>query len=238
MTGTIINVAAILVGGGAGMLFGAKLPARMRETFIWALGLFVIGLGVQMLLKSQNSLISIGSVLVGGALGEWWRIDKGMERVGGWLEARAARSTSAEGTARFIKGFVSASLLFCVGPMAIMGAIDDGLRGNYQILAIKALLDGSVALAFAATLGEGVLFSALPVLLYQGAISLLAAQAQSVLTTPMTTELTAAGGLLMMGIGVGTLLELRPIRVANYLPALVIAPLIVAGLHALGVAGF
>ena len=238
MTGTLINVAAILLGGGAGLLFGAKLPARMRESFIWAMGLFVIALGVKLTLQSQNALISIGSVLIGGLLGEWWQIDAAMGRAGQWLEARVARSGSPDGTARFIKGFVSASLMFCVGPMAILGAIDDGLQGNYQTLAIKAVLDGFAALAFAASLGEGVLFSALPTLLYQGGISLLAVQAQRLLTAPMTAELTAAGGLLMMGIGVGSLLELRPIRVANYLPALAIAPLIAAGLHALGVTGF
>ncbi len=238
MIGTLINVATILLGGGAGLLFGARLSVRMRETFIWAMGLFVIALGIKLTLQSQNALISLGSVLLGGLLGEWWRIDVGMERVGGWLEARVAHSATAENTARFIKGFVSASLLFCVGPMAILGAIDDGLHGNFQILAIKAVLDGFAALAFAASLGEGVLFAALPILLYQGGISLLAAQAQRWLTVPMTAELTAAGGLLMMGIGVGSLLELRPIRVANYLPALVIAPLTAAVLHALGVAGF
>jgi hypothetical protein len=237
MTGTILNVFAVLIGGGAGLLFGARLPDRLRESSIWAIALFVIALGVKMTLQSQNALISIGSVLLGGVLGEWWRIDAAVERAGGWLEARVTRKATAEGTARFIKGFVSASLLFCVGPMAILGAIDDGLRGNYQILAVKSLLDGVTSVAFAASLGVGALFAAVPVLLYQGGISLLAAQAQAVLTTPMTAELTAAGGLLMMGIGV-SMLELRPIRVANYLPALAIAPLIAAILHLMGVAGF
>jgi hypothetical protein len=122
--------------------------------------------------------------------------------------------------------------------MTILGSIQDGLTGNYQLLAIKAVLDGFAALAFSASLGVGVMFSAIIILLYQGGLSLLAAQAQQVLTTPMINEMTAAGGVLILGIGIGALLELRPIRVANYLPALVIAPLIVAGLHALGVAGF
>jgi uncharacterized protein len=237
MTGTILNVVAILTGGGVGLLFGAKLPERIRESLVWAMALFVFALGVKMTLQSQNALISIGSVLLGGLLGEWWRIDAMIERVGGWLEARVAHNNTAEGTARFIKGFVSASLMFCVGPMAILGAIDDGLRGSYQILAVKSLLDGVFSVAFAASLGEGVLFSALPLLIYQGGISLLALQAQTVLTPPMTAELTAAGGLLMMGIGV-SMLELRPIRVANYLPALAIAPVIAAILHLVGVSGF
>jgi uncharacterized protein len=237
MTGTIINVIAILLCGGVGLLFGAKLPDRIRESSVWAMALFVFALGVKMTLQSQNALISIGSVLLGGLLGEWWQIDAAIDRAGGWLEARLAHNNTAEGTARFIKGFVSASLLFCVGPMAILGAIDDGLRGSYQILAVKSVLDGVMSIAFAASLGEGVLFAALPLLIYQGGISLLAVQAQAVLTTPMTAELTAAGGLLMMGISV-SMLELRRIRVANYLPALAIAPLIAAGLHAIGAAGF
>ena len=237
MTGTFLNVCAILIGGGAGLLFGARLPERLRESAIWAMALFVFALGVKMTLQSQNALITMGSVLLGGLLGEWWRIDAAVERAGGWLEARVTHNTTAEGTARFIKGFVSASLLFCVGPMAILGAIDNGLRGSIQVLAVKSLIDGVAAMAFAASLGEGVLFSALPVLIYQGGLSLLAAEAQAVLTTPMTAELTAAGGLLLMGIAI-SMLELRAIRVANYLPALAVAPLIVAALRALGVVGF
>ena len=122
--------------------------------------------------------------------------------------------------------------------MTILGAIQDGLTGNYQLLAIKAVLDGFAALAFSASLGVGVIFSIVIILLYQGGLSLLAAQAQNLLTPPMINEMTAAGGLLIVGIGIGALLELKPIRVANYLPALVIAPLIVAVLHALKVSGF
>jgi uncharacterized membrane protein YqgA involved in biofilm formation len=238
MTGTILNIVTVVIGGGLGTLFGERLPARVRESVLWGLGLFTIAIGIKMTFDSQNPLITLGSVLVGGLLGEWWRIDEGLKRFGGWLEARFARSQSAEGTARFIKGFVSASLIFCVGPMTILGSIQDGLTGNYQLLAIKAVLDGFAALAFSASLGVGVIFSAVIILLYQGGLSLLAAQAQSLLTPPMINEMTAAGGLLIVGIGIGALLELKPIRVANYLPALVIAPLIVAALHALRVSGF
>jgi uncharacterized protein len=219
-------------------VFGARLPERYRQSVIWALGLFVIALGVQLTFESQNALITLGSALLGGLLGEWLEIEARLQGLGAWLERRLARSASSEGTARFIKGFVSASLVFCVGPMTILGSIQDGLTGNFQLLAIKSLLDGFAALAFSASLGVGVLFSVIIILLYQGGLTLLAAQAQSLLSTPMINEMTAAGGLLMMAIGVGSLFELRPIRVANYLPALVIAPIIVAILHALGVAGF
>jgi hypothetical protein len=238
MVGTFLNVLTVLVGGGLGTVFGERLPARVRESVLNALGLFTIAIGLDMAFDTANALITLGSVLVGGLLGEWWGIEARLKALGAWLEARFARSSTAEGTARFIKGFVSASLVFCVGPMTILGSIQDGLTGNFQLLAIKSVLDGFAALAFSASMGVGVVFSALVVLIYQGALTLLAAQAQALLTTPMINEMTAAGGLLIMGIGVGALLELRPIRVANYLPALVIAPLIVAVLHAFGVEGF
>ena len=238
MIGTLLNILAVLIGGGLGTFFGARLPKRLQETVLWGLGLFVIANGLQMTLESQNALITLGSVLVGGLLGEWWNIEGGLRRLGEWLEVRFARSANTDGTARFIKGFVSASLVFCVGPLTILGSIQDGLTGNYHLLAIKSVLDGFAALAFSASLGIGVLFSVIVILIYQGGLTLLAAQAQSLLTTPMINEMTAAGGLLIMGIGVGPLLELRPIRVANYLPALFIAPLIVAILHILGVAGY
>ena len=238
MIGTILNIIAVLIGGGLGVVFGERLPARARESVLWALGLLTIAIGLKMTLDSQNALITLGSVLLGGLLGEWWRIEARLQQLGAWLEARFARSDTAEATARFIKGFVSASLVFCVGPMTILGSIQDGLTGNFQLLAVKSVLDGFASLAFAATMGIGVLFSTLVILVYQGALTLLAAQAQTLLTEPMIREMTAAGGLLIMGIGVGPLLELRPIRVANYLPALVIAPVIVAILHALGVSGF
>lgn len=238
MTGTILNVLTILIGGSLGTLFGARLPERVRASVLAALGLFTLALGVKLTLESQNVLIILGSVLIGGVLGEWWQIEEGLQRLGGWLEARFAPSADAAGTARFIRGFVSSSLIFCTGPMAILGSIQDGLRGDYQLLAIKAVMDGFAALAFSASLGVGVLFSAIVILVYQGGLSLLAAQAQSLLTPPMIAEMTATGGLLIMGIGVGSLLELRPIRVANYLPALVIAPGMVAMLRVLGVEGF
>jgi len=236
--GTLLNILTVLIGGALGTFFGARLPKRLQETVLWGLGLFVIANGLQMTFKSQNALITLGSVLVGGLLGEWWGIEAGLGRLGAWLEARFARTGNGEGAARFIKGFVSASLVFCVGPLTILGSIQDGLTGDYQLLVIKSVLDGFAALAFSASLGIGVLFSVIVILIYQGGLTLLAAQAQSLLTPPMIGEMTAAGGLLIMGIGVGALLELRPIRVANYLPALFIAPLIVAILHTLGVVSY
>lgn len=234
MIGTLLNVITVLIGGGLGTRFGARLPARVQQSVLNAIGLFTVAIGLRMTFDSQNALITLGSVLIGGLLGEWWQIEERLKQLGAWLEARFARSADAEGTARFIRGFVSASLVFCVGPLTVLGSIQDGLSGDFQLLAIKSVLDGFAALAFSASMGVGVMFSAIVILLYQGALTLLAAQAQALLTTAMIDEMTAAGGLLIMGIGVGPLLELRPIRVANYLPALVIAPLIVAALTALG----
>jgi uncharacterized membrane protein YqgA involved in biofilm formation len=242
--GTILNILAVLAGGGLGLLFGSRLPGRVRETVLSGLGLFTIAYGMQMTLESRNILIVLGSVLVGGMLGEWWGIDAGLKRVGAWLEARFA-SQASEASAddvskgsRFIRGYVTASLVFCVGPMTILGSIQDGLTGDYKLLALKSVLDGFASLAFASSLGVGVLFSTLTIGVFQGALTLLAAQAQALLTEPMIAEMTATGGILIMGIGVGSLLELKPIRVGNFLPALAVAPLIVAVLRALGVAGF
>ncbi len=235
MIGTFINIATVLAGTALGVLLGGRLGERVRETVLRGLGVMTLVIGMQMALETANILIVLGSMLVGGMLGEWWRIEERLNGLGAWLEARFNRGGGDEASSnRFIKGFVAASLLFCVGPMAILGSIQDGLMGDYRLLTIKAMLDGFAALAFASSLGVGVAFSALVILVYQGGLSLLAAQAQSVLTPPMIAELTATGGALIIAIGISTLLEIKPIRVGNFLPALFIAPLIVAALTALG----
>lgn len=225
MTGTLINLATVLVGGFLGLLFGSRVPDRIKQTITAGLGLFTAVIGIKMFLETQNAIIVLGSLLIGGLLGEWWKIEAGLQSLGEWLERKFNRGRSDANL--FVRGFLTASLLFCIGPMAILGSIQDGLTGNYELLAIKAVLDGFAALAFASTLGVGVLFSILPVLLYQGGISLLAAQMNSVMTTPMMAEMSAAGGILLLGIAISSLLELKKIRVGNFLPALVIAPLII-----------
>lgn len=235
MTGTIINIATVLVGGLIGLVFGARLPERVRGTVVSGLGLFTAAIGVQMFLTTESAIIVLGSLLLGGVLGEWWRIEAGLRGLGATLERRFAggEGRPAE-SARFIQGFLTASLVFCVGPLTVLGSIQDGLTGDYQLLAIKSVLDGFAALAFASTLGVGVLFSTLVLLVYQGGLSLLAFQAQSVVSSAMLNEMTAVGGVLLLGIAVSSLLELRPIRVGNFLPALVVAPALVAVLEALG----
>ncbi len=225
MTGTWINVATILVGGTLGLLLGARIPEKARGTVVAALGLFTFALGVQMFLETQNPLIVLGALLIGGLLGEWWGIEAGLQRLGQRLEARFMGSQGAEDNT-FVKGFLTASLLFCVGPMTILGSIQDGLTGDYRLLAIKAVMDGFAAMALASTLGPGVLFSILVVLGYQGGLSLAASQAQALLSDSMVQEMTAAGGVLLLGLALGSLLEIRPIRTGNLLPALAVAPLI------------
>jgi uncharacterized membrane protein YqgA involved in biofilm formation len=228
LTGTLLNTVAVLVGGGLGLIFGARLSERLRGTVLAALGLFVAGLGLQMFLETQSPLVDVASLLIGAVIGEALRIEDRLDALGGWLEARwsGSESEAAEGR-NFVRGFVTASLLFCVGPLSIVGPIQDGLLGDYHLLAVKSLLDAFSSLAFASTLGVGVLFSSIIVLTYQGSIALLAAQAQAVLTQPMMTELTAVGGLIILGLAISSLLELRRIRTSNLLPALVIAPLLV-----------
>ncbi|PWH20078.1 MAG: DUF554 domain-containing protein [Anaerolineae bacterium] len=236
MTGTFINILTVLLGGSIGIFFGARLPERIRQTVLAGLGLFTAVIGIQMFLKTENAMIVLGGLLIGGLLGEWWKIEDGLHSLGAWLEKRFANQTpEGEGGNRFIRGFMAASLLFCIGPMAILGSIQDGLSGDYQLLAIKSILDGFAALAFASTLGLGVLFSTLVILVYQGGISLLAAQLHAIITEAMMNEMTAVGGILILGLALSSLLELKQIRVGNFLPALAITPLIVAILTALGV---
>jgi len=235
MIGTLINIATVLIGGVIGLFFGARLPERIRATIIAGLGLFTGAMGLQMFLKTENSIIVLVSLLLGGLLGEWWSIEDRLSNLGGFLERKFTRNDTAnQQGSRFIRGFLTASLVFCVGPMTILGSIQDGLTGDYQLLAIKSVLDGFASLAFASSLGIGVLFSTLIILTYQGGLSLLAAQAQAIINKPMMNEMTAVGGVILIGIAISSLLEIKPIRVGNFLPALVIAPLIVYLLAVLG----
>jgi uncharacterized protein len=253
MTGTFLNIATVLIGGTFGLLFGARLPERVRQTVIAGLGLFTAGYGLLIFLRTENPLVVLASILIGGLLGEWWRIEDGLRGLGKTLEEQIGSrlfvnrmsqvgpgqeqriKTSSDSNSQFVRGFLTASLAFCVGPMTILGSIQDGLTGDFSTLAIKSVLDGFASLAFASTLGIGVMFSTLVILVYQGGLSLLAAQAQSVITESMMNEMTAAGGILLLGIAISSLLEIKPIRIGNFLPALLVAPLIVAILLEVGI---
>jgi hypothetical protein len=250
MIGTLLNIATVLVGGTIGLFFGSRFSEGMRKTVVAGLGLFTLAYGISNFLKTQNPIIVLGSLLAGALLGEWWHIEQGLENIGKWFEVlfsrvlvgRSTHKANCENAASpirlvtpsrdFVRGFLTASLVFCVGPMTILGSIQDGLRGDYSLLAIKSVLDGFAALAFASTLGVGVLFSVIVILVVQGGISLLAGLLSTVVTPAMMAEMTAVGGVLLLGIALSSLLEIKPIRVGNFLPALAIAPLIVAILAA------
>lgn len=233
MIGTLLNIATVLVGGISGLLFGARFPERLRQTVVAGLGLFTLAIGARMSLDSQNVILVLVSLLCGGVLGEWLVLEDRLEALGAWLQQRFAARAEG-GATRFVRGFLTASLVFCVGPMTILGSIQDGLTGDYRLLAIKAVLDGFAAMVFASSLGVGVLFSTLVILVLQGGISLLAQQAQAVFTSSMIAELSAVGGVLLLGVAISSLLEIKKIRVANFLPALLIAPLLVALLDMFG----
>jgi uncharacterized membrane protein YqgA involved in biofilm formation len=226
MMGTVINVVTVIAGGTLGTLLGERLPSRIRHIVMQGVGLVTLAVGMSMAITTENFLLVLLSIVIGGILGEWWRLEERLDEAGKWLEAKASRfSFLARG--EFTKGFVTASLVFCVGPMTILGSFQDGLSGDYTLLAIKSVLDGFSALAFAASMGMGTTFSAITVLLYQGVLTLGASLFQNILTDTIITEMTATGGVMILGIGL-LLLEIKRVRVANFLPALAIIPLLVA----------
>lgn len=233
MTGTILNIITVLVGGGIGLLFGSRIPERFKSTVIAGMGLFTAVMGAQMFLKSENQLIVLGAMLVGTLLGEWMKIEDRLQAFGLSLEKRFSTENESGAGSRFVRGFMVASLLYCVGPMTILGSIQDGLTGDYQLLAVKSTLDGFASIAFASTLGVGVLFSSIVILVFQGGISLLAGVLSSIISDPMMNEMTATGGVILVGLAVSNLLEIKKIRVGNFLPALAVAPLIVWALEVL-----
>lgn len=235
MTGTIINVLAILAGSLAGILLSGKLPEKLRETVIHALGLLTLAMGIQMFLKTQSALLVLGSLLIGAIIGEALGIEDGIQRLGKFLQKTFMRGGETANHSGFVHAFLTASLLFCIGPVAILGSIQDGLTGDFQLLVVKSIMDGFASVAFAASLGVGVAFSALPILVYQGSISMLASQAEVLITAPMMTEMTAIGGVLLMGIAISNMLELRHMRIGNLLPAIFIGPLLVVVLAWLGI---
>jgi uncharacterized protein len=220
--GTAINVVAVLVGGGIGTLVGAKLPEAMRHTAMQAIGIVTLLVGISNFLDYDNPLVPLVSVVAGLVVGELLGIEGGLRRLGDNLEKRFSRGESPVSRA-----FVTTSLLFCVGPLTIIGSLEDGLKGDYSLLALKSALDFIAALAFASVLGWGVLLSAGTVLVVQGTLTLGANFLDAVVTESMISATTSTGGILIFGLGLG-LLNLKEVLVANMLPALLFAPLLVA----------
>ncbi len=220
MTGTLINVATVLAGSSVGLVVGGRLPERVRQTTFAGIGLFTLLIGTRMALKTDHVLILLGSTLLGALVGEGIRIQGRLDAIGDWLERRFSMRGG-----RFSEGFVTSSLVFCVGPLTVVGSIQDGLSGNFELLATKSVLDGFASFAFAATFGVGVMFSAVTVLLLQGTLTLGATGLQTLLSEASVLEMEAAGGLIIVGVGL-SLLDVARVRVANFLPSLAFAPLI------------
>ena len=221
-TGTAINIVAVLAGGTLGTVVGSRLSDGMRETAMNAIGLVTVLVGIQSFLRFDNPLVPLVGVIVGLVIGELLGIDDALKRFGDALERRFSIGGSPVSRA-----FVTTSLLFCVGPLTILGSLQDGISGDYRLLALKSALDFVASLSFASVLGWGVLLSAGSILVVQGGLTLSGALFGSFMTEPMILALTSTGGVLLLGLGL-VLLGLKEVRVANMLPALVVAPLLVA----------
>lgn len=218
MLGTIVNFFTIFVGGIIGVLLKGGLPKRFTDTIMSGVALCVIYIGISGTLKGENMLLIVISIAVGSLLGELINIDEKLILLGNFIENKAksfSKNTSIS------LGFVTASLLFCVGAMAVVGSLESGLLGKYDILFTKSILDGVTALILSSTLGIGVILSAFSVLVYQGLITLAASLLQNILTTPIVNEMSAVGSLLIIGIGLN-MLGITKIKVANMLPAIFI----------------
>ena len=227
ISGTLLNVLTVLLGGTLGLLVGGRLPERFHSIVINGVGLAVLVIGMLNALTTQNVLIMLGAILIGGLLGEALRINDGLDNLGAYLQRRLAGS--GEGSSTFSEAFVTSSLIFCVGPLTILGSMQNGISGDISLLAIKSMLDGFTAFALASALGWGVLVSAVTVLVFQGALSVIAAFVASGVPSrdnPYIVEMTAVGGLIVLGVGL-RLLNIKELKLANYLPALAVAPLIV-----------
>lgn len=228
LSGTLLNATTVLVGGLIGTRLGAKLPERLRANVVRGLGMFTIVLGIQSAIQTQNVIILLFAILLGGLAGSALSLDARLKAIGDALQRRFA----AKG-GRVSEAFVTTSIVFCVGPLTFLGAIQNGISGDARLLTIKSVLDGFAALAFAASLGWGVLLSVITILVYQGALAAGASLFAHALTDPMIQEMSSAGGVLVMGVGL-RLLEIKDVQVADFLPAIVIAPAIVAVLVAVG----
>ncbi|MFM7893853.1 MAG: DUF554 domain-containing protein [Actinomycetota bacterium] len=224
--GTLINTGLVIAGSGLGVVIGDRIPERMRTTLLQVIGLVTIALGVSDAIDTRNMVFPLVGMALGALIGELLRIEDRLEGLGTRLQKRFDRGTQA-GERSFVKGFITASALYCVGPLTVLGAIEDASGETPQLYIIKGLLDGFVSIMFAAMYGIGVAFSALSVFVVQGSLTLGGTGLDAVLDDRMRTELFAAGGIAVIGIGLN-LLQLTKIRLANLLPGLVLTPVLVA----------
>jgi uncharacterized membrane protein YqgA involved in biofilm formation len=222
LLGTLINVGAVIAGSLVGVFFHARLPKRFTTVAFQGIGLFTLFIGFTMAAKTKSLLVLVFSIVLGAIAGELLDIDRLLNRFGEWLKARLRL-----GGERFAEGLVAAFLLFCMGSMTVLGAIEEGMGGRPNLLAAKSVLDGFASLALAASLGIGVLFSVIPLFIYQGGLTLLAGSLHAVMSDVVVSEVSAAGGLILIGLGI-TILEIKQLKVLNMLPALVFAGVLAA----------
>ncbi|MDD4363489.1 MAG: DUF554 domain-containing protein [Atribacterota bacterium] len=218
MLGTIVNSLAIVFGCIVGLFLKERFPEKIGIILFQGIGLTTLMIGVQMAVQGTEILPIIVSILLGGMVGELINIEKRLNQIGNSLKDRFSKF---DGNEKFTEGFIAASLLFCVGSMAIMGAIEEGINNNSSILFAKSALDGISSIIFSASLGIGVLFSAIPVFIYQGIITQIAQLVKNLITVEMITQMTAVGGILIIGLGIN-ILEIKKIKVANLLPSIFI----------------
>jgi len=222
MIGFLVNTVAVAVGSTVGLLAGSRLKDKYKSIVLSSLGLVTIVIGVRMAIKTENVLILVASLVVGGLIGEWFGIESQLEKFAEYLKHKVG--SSAE---QFVLGFVTASLLFCVGPMTVVGSFEDGLYNKGELIYIKSLMDGFASIALTAAFGIGVIFSTIVVFVYQGALTFAAFYLQSLLSDPVVNEMSAAGGVIVIGIGINVL-GLTKIKVGNLILALPLAAIIAA----------
>jgi len=222
LSGTLLNAATVLIGGLLGTALGDRLPAGLRENVVRGVGLFTLAMGVKFAIETSNLLFMLGAMVLGGVVGSLVGVDARLNQLGASLQhsfTRGATSTVAE-------AFVTAAIVFCVGPLTFLGSIQNGLTGDASLLTVKSVLDGFTAVALAATLGWGVLLTIPLILVYQGGLALGASLFVGLLTDLQLREMSAVGGLLIIGVGL-KLLAIRDVKVADFLPAIIVSPVVV-----------
>ena len=225
LSGTLLNAATVLIGGLLGTALGDRLPAGLRENVVRGVGLFTLAMGVKFAIETSNLLFMLGAMVLGGVVGSLVGVDARLNQLGTSLQHRFARGA----TSAVAEAFVTAAIVFCVGPLTFLGSIQNGLTGDASLLTVKSVLDGFTAVALAATLGWGVLLTIPLILVYQGGLALGASLFVGLLTDLQLREMSAVGGLLIIGVGL-KLLAIRDVKVADFLPAIIVSPVVVAAL--------
>ena len=219
--GTIANAAAIICGALAGIVLRRGLPEKWQQTIMQGVALCIVVIGLQMAFKTANIVIVVVSLVIGSIIGEYFDIESNLQKFGSWIASKVYHGKDGSFAAQLARGFISSTLIFCIGAMAVVGALQDGLKQDPTILYAKATLDGIISVILTANIGIGVVFSAFSVFIYQGCLTLLAAFLQTVMTEAVLNEITACGGVLITAIGIN-MLKILEIRISNQLPAIFI----------------